>query len=217
MMNSSGLRDRVRKKRVNNIVFISKVIEYQREMNDSKKRKIKSYTQYIYIYIIQKFVSREYYLLKERISSLPPRNHSTFLVKTKPRETFKWPPSSGTTRTHMNISLLSTTTTITTTTTRREGKILERNIYARWTETSRKVLQSGASATKRGGAETKKAFTNFSYQCINPRDRITPSLLSSPSFSPPTFSTPTEKGAGQREQWIPPPLSPKRVHVNTKF
>lgn len=98
MMNSSGLRDRVRKKKVNNTVFISKVIEYQREMNDSKKEKIKSYTQYIYIYIIQKFVSREYYLLKERISSLPPRNHSTFFVKTKPRETFKWPPSSGTTR-----------------------------------------------------------------------------------------------------------------------
>lgn len=50
MMNSSGLRDRVRKKKVNNTVFISKVIEYQREMNDSKKEKIKSYTQYIYIY-----------------------------------------------------------------------------------------------------------------------------------------------------------------------
>lgn len=49
MMNSSGLRDRVRKKNVNNTVFISKVIEYQREMNDSKKEKIKSYTQYIYI------------------------------------------------------------------------------------------------------------------------------------------------------------------------
>lgn len=47
MMNSSGLRDRVRKKNVNNTVFISKVIEYQKEMNDSKKEKIKSYTQYI--------------------------------------------------------------------------------------------------------------------------------------------------------------------------
>lgn len=64
----------------------------------------------------------------------------------------------------------------------RGEKIFERKyISARWTGTSRKVVWN---ATKRGGAETKKAFfANFSYQCINPRDAIIPLLSLSLSLS----------------------------------
>lgn len=88
---------------------------------------------------------------------------------------------------------------------RRAKKILERK-YTRSLnrEGGRKVVQSGANATKRGGAETKKAFTNFSYQCINPPDRIILVPL-----SPPTFSTFPKKEPG--EQWIPP--SPRNEYT----
>lgn len=89
---------------------------------------------------------------------------------------------------------------------RRAKKILERKCTRSLNREGgcRKVVQSGANATKRGGAETKKAFTNFSYQCINPPDRIILVPL-----SPPTFSTFPKKEPG--EQWIP--LSPRNEYT----
>lgn len=104
------------------------------------------------------------------------------------------------------VSLLPTTTT-TTTTEQEEGEKNPREEVYSLVEPRggcRKVVQSGANATKRGGAETKKAFTNFSYQCINPPDRII--LL---PLSPPTFSTFPKKEPG--EQWIP--LSPRNEYT----
>ena len=149
-------------------------------------------------------------MLKKFLSLLETIQHS--FVKTKPW-TFKWPPSSGnnnpfsTTRTHTNTFLsYQQQQQQQQRSKRRAKKILERKCTRSLNREGgcRKVVQSGANATKRGGAETKKAFTNFSYQCINPPDRII--LL---PLSPPTFSTFPKKEPG--EQWIP--LSPRNEYT----